>query len=184
MTPKRLFFFLLGLLAITAVSGLSAYYLSHQKLSQKIDTTSRLTADIVLERERLKDMQKLDSDYGDSRELSEKAERVLPGDKQQSEVTAQLFALIDQAGLNGSGITYEATSGSPSERSQTGSSQVEGVLVMPANFQVTGSYRQLLQFLHNIERNERIMQVKSLDIGRQKDGQLSFSVEVEVFIKS
>lgn len=183
MTPKRLFYILIALAAVSVLAGGAAYYLSHRVLTQKIETSNRLAADIVLEKERLQQLDSLHSQYEELGELSSKTERILPDEKLQSEVTAQLFKLIDQSGLAGSGITYESTSGSPSENSQTAATQTAGVLVMPADFQVTGTYGQLLQFLHNIERNERLMQVNSLDISRLGDGNLSFKIGVEVFIQ-
>lgn len=184
MTPKRLFYVLLAVSSLLIIAGGAAYYMSHRQLTSKIDASNQLAAEIILERGRMEQLISLNDQYEELAELSEKTERILPDDKLQSEVTAQLFALIDQSGLKSSGINYESTSGKPGGRSQTNTSQTEDVLVMPATFQVTGSYSQLLQFLHNVERNERIMQVNSLDIGRLENEELSFRIGVEVFLQS
>lgn len=182
MNPKQLNRILIIMITVLGVSGLGAYWLSHQTLSTKADELSKVIADISLANHRLTSYEELESEYDTLEPLAEKVDNVLPADKRQTEVTLQLEAIVRRAGLTLSGLTFESTSGRPGEKSQTLAANVPGVLVMPVQFQITSSYEDFLQVLQSIERHERYMQVSDLSISRTGE-QLQFNVNLEVFLR-
>lgn len=185
MTPKIMYYILLAIISVLIVAGAGAYYISHNRLQTKISRVEQLNADIVLAREKLRNLQNLEQLYDNIRPLEDKMARMLPEDKKQSEVAAKIYTMIDSAGLEGSGIAFESTNGVPSTQSQTSAGDVENVRVMPVNFSVEGSYTQLQAFLDKIERQERLMQVTSLSIQRSgEENELSFNIQLEVFVAS
>jgi len=183
MNAKQLFLGLIGLSALLAVAGGYGFYQSHILLNEKIDRSQNLVNEVSVQNERLNQLIQLEREFDQLRDVDAQAEQILPDDKQQSEAAAQLFTLIEQAGLQSGSIQFENTTGFPDGRTQTEASSVSNVIVMPANFQVSGSYSQLLQLISNIENNQRIMQVKSLNVSRSEDNNLSFSMQVEVFLR-
>lgn len=188
MSPQKLFYVLLGLIAVIVLGGGAGYYYGHVWLSEKIDQLESLRAEAVVAKEEVDRLQELELVYGDIQELEEKTDRILPEEKLQSEVASQIFAMIDGAGLDGGGISFQSTSGIPDRTTQTDEGSLDEVLVMPVNFNVSGTYQELLLFLDNVERQERFMQVTSLSINRSSsddtDGQLNLSIQLEVFLKS
>lgn len=185
MTPKIMYYILLGIIGVLVIAGAGAYYVSHERLQTKITRLEQSNADTVLARERLNNLQKLEQSYDQISPLEDKMARMLPYDKKQSQVAAKIYTMIDSAGLKGSSITFESTEGMPDTRSQTAAGDVENVRIMPVNFSVQGSYQQLQTFLNKIERQERLMQVTSLSIQHSsEENELSFNIRLEVFVSS
>ena len=188
MTPQKLFYIMLGLIGFVVVGGGAAFYFGHNQLADKTNQLERLRAESIVAQEELERLQQLEGAYDDLEELEDKTGRILPEDKLQSEVASQIFAMIDGAGLDGGGISFQSTSGIPDRTTQTDQGTLDEVLVMPVSFRVSGTYQELLLFLDNVEMQERFMQVTSLNINRSGDddasGQLSLNIQLEVFLKS
>lgn len=185
MKAKSLYIALLGLIAIIVLAGGFGYYVSHARLADKISQLETTSAEIAATREARSDLQSLEAAYQEARPLEEQAADILPEEKRQSEVTARIFQMIESAGLSSDAISFQSTDGVPDRTTQTDSGPLNNVLAMPANFTVQGTYPELLLFLENVERQQRLMQVTALDISRSEEGeQLSFRVQLEVFLKS
>lgn len=185
MKAKSLHYTLLSIIGMALVAGIGGYYLGHQQLDEKIDTLKELNSDIVAARETRSRLEGLEQTYEEARSLEDKSERILPEEKQQSEVTSRIFAMIDDAGLSSEDISYRGTNGVPNRTTQTDDGPLDDVLVMPADFTIEGTYPELLVFLESVERQERLMQVTSLNISRPEDkDELTFNVELEVFLRS
>ncbi|MEX0668534.1 MAG: type 4a pilus biogenesis protein PilO [Candidatus Saccharimonadales bacterium] len=182
LTPKQLSIILSGLIILLVASGLVGFGIAHQTLSDKADRLSILLADISVSNERLNSLQQLEQEYADMTDLREKTNKILPEGKRQTEVSLQLQKIIDDAGLELNSLSFESTSGSPGEVSQTLTSSVAGVRIMPVRFQITSSYQEFVELLISIENHQRHMQVSNLNISRSGDS-LSFSINLEVFLK-
>lgn len=182
MNPKKLSYILIGIIGALAIAGLVAFWFGHQALDEKSEELSHRLTDTTLVNEQLASLQQLERRYEDAEELEEKVYAVLPTEKQQSRVTLQLNEIVRSVGLRLNGLTFESTSGRPGERSQTLSSDVPGVLVMPVRFSITSDYQDFVHLLQLIENQQRYMQVSNLGISRT-DGQLQFSVNLEVFLQ-
>lgn len=188
MSPKNTFYILCGLIGLVVVGGGAGFYLAHAQLANRIDEMRLAQAEAAVASEEIERLQQLEEAYSDAQELESKVDRVLPDEKRQSEVANVVFAMIEGAGMEGSGLSFEGTDGIPDRTTQTDEAPLDDVLVMPITFNVTGTYQQLLVFLDNVERQERLMQITSLSINRTGDeeegGQLDLSIELEVFLQS
>ncbi|MEX0934251.1 MAG: type 4a pilus biogenesis protein PilO [Candidatus Saccharimonadales bacterium] len=182
ITPKQLSITLAGLIVLLIVSGLIGFWISHKTLSEKANHLSVLLADISVSNERLNNLQQLEQEYANMIDLREKVDKVLPEEKRQTEVALQLRKIASDAGLELSSLSFESTSGRPGEVSQTLTSSIAGVRVMPVRFQITSSYQEFVELLQSIENHQRYMQVSNLNISRSGDS-LSFSINLEVFLK-
>lgn len=182
MTPKNLSYILTGIISILIALALTGFWLGHQQLDEKAEELSHRLTDTSLVNEQIRGLQNLQEQYEEVRPLEEQVYQVLPAEKQQSRVSLQLNQIVDGAGLNLRGLTFESTSGQPGERSQTLSSNIPGVLVMPVRFTISSEYQDFLRLLESIENQQRYMQVSNLSINRG-DGLLQFSVNLEVFLR-
>lgn len=183
MKPQILYYVLLACIGILVIAGGTGYYLSHVRLQEKITRMETLKADIVLARERIGYLEELDQSYTEIRSIENTMKRMLPEEKKQAQVAAKIYSMIDSAELKSNDLSFENTSGAPGNDTQTTASEIDGVRVMPVHFKVEGSYRQLLVFLDLVERQERLMQVTSLNIQRSDEaGSLSFDIKLEVFL--
>ncbi|MEX0932147.1 MAG: type 4a pilus biogenesis protein PilO [Candidatus Saccharimonadales bacterium] len=181
--PKHLFYGLGGALVAMVIAGLFLYVSAHQKLGEKINTLEVVTADVVLAREHIEKLQALEGQYAELVPLIEKGNNILPPQKEQAEALAVLAELVGNSGLNVQNISFEQTSGLPSDTSQTQKSNLNNILVMPVNINTSpGTYAQLQILLRSIENNERHMQVKTLDISRTQDDKLAFSIKIDTYL--
>lgn len=184
MTPKILHYALLGLIGTVIVGTLVGYVLAQQQVNSRIVSLQQLSGDIAIENEQLQRLRSLESDYKKYEPLAAKAQTILPDQKQQSEVVAQISTIARSNGMELKGLTFDATQGLPSERSQTQPGSIGGILVMPVRFEATGTYQQLQSLLQNFERQLRFMRVGILEIQRDQGGTVTFNMTVEVFLKS
>ena len=184
MTPKYLHYGLLGLIGITVIGTLIGFVLSQQQISKRISSLQQLSSDIVIENEQLERLRNLESDYKKYEPLATKAQTILPNQKQQSEVVAQISTIARSNGMELKGLTFDATQGLPSDRSQTQPGSIGGILVMPVRFEATGTYQQLQNLLQNFEHQLRFMRVSILEIQRDAGGSVTFNMTLEVFLKS
>src|SRR3990167_9503210 len=176
MTPKYLHYGLLGLIGITVIGTLIGFVLSQQQISKRISSLQQLSSDIVIENEQLERLRNLESDYKKYEPLATKAQTILPNQKQQSEVVAQISTIARSNGMELKGLTFDATQGLPSDRSQTQPGSIGGILVMPVRFEATGTYQQLQNLLQNFEHQLRFMRVSILEIQRDAGGSVTFNM--------
>lgn len=182
MTPKRLTYVLSALIALIVIAGGVGYWLGHQSLTQKSTEVSQVLADISLVNEELDSYRQLEQQYASMEPLEDDVYEVLPTEKQQAEVTLQLHSLVNSTGLELNGLNFESTSGRPGTQSQTVSSDVPGVLVMPVSFQIDSSYDNFVELLRKIENHQRYMQISNLSISRTEEN-LQFNISLEVFLQ-
>ncbi len=183
MKAKQLFWVVVALLVLSVVGGLGGFWLSHQMLGTRITKLQRLTGDILLENDQINRLKKLDADYRQIEPLAQKVASVLPAQKAQADVVAQIATIVRNNGLELGGLTFESTKGLPDERSQTQAGSLSGILIMPVRFQTTSSYAQLQSMLLNFEQQQRFMRVSTLEISRSDKGQLLANITLEVFLK-
>lgn len=184
MTPKQFNYILWTLVGIVVGGALIGFILTQQTISQRISNLQRLSGDIEVENQQLEKLRVLEADYKKYEPLAAKAQTVLPNQKQQSEVVAQISTLARNNGMELKGLTFDATEGLPNEKSQTQPGSIGGILVMPVRFEATGSYQQLQNLLKNFEQQLRYMRVSILEIQRAQDGAITFNMTLEVFLKS
>lgn len=183
MKPKQLTYVLAGALAMIVILGIASFLYGQKQLSVKIQQIQKTSADIKLQTQELEHLAKLEKSYQQFAPLDKKAQSVLPTQKQQSEVIAQITTLIKRNGMSIDGLTFEKTSGLPSETSQTQPGSVGGILVMPVKFQAKASYSQMIGLLKSLEQQQRYVQVTDLDITRTDGGLLVLNISVNVFLK-
>ncbi len=184
MKPKKLYFVLLGLIGLLTALTFAMFIFGQQLLSKRITEIQTLSGDIQLQTEQIQSLQTQEKDFAEIAPLAEKAQSILPSQKDQAEVVAQISSIVAQSGLPLGGLAFESTQGLPSDKSQTIPGKVSGILIMPVNFETSGTYAQLQGLLQAIEKQERYMQVSTLDIKRSADSKvLVINVSLEVYLK-
>lgn len=183
MKPKQLYIILLSTIGVVTLGGLAAFVLTQKPLSLRITKLRRLSADIVLETEQISRLRSLEADYKKIEPLALKVQSVLPAQKQQGEVVAQVSTIVRNNGLSLTALTFDTTSGLPDERSQTVAGTIGGILIMPVRFETTGSYQQLAALMRSFEQQQRYMRVSILEVSRNDNGSVTANVTLEVFFK-
>ncbi len=182
ITPKQLFITLVTIVSLVIMVGLVGFWMSHRALAGKADNLSVLMTDISVINERLTSLEQLEQEYAELADLRDSVYKILPEEKEQAKVALQLQAIVSSVGLELRGLSFESTSGRPGEISQTLTSSIPNVRIMPVRFQIVSSYQEFIQLLEALENNKRHMQISNLNISRSGSG-LQFSINLEVFLK-
>jgi Tfp pilus assembly protein PilO len=183
MQPKQFFFMLVAVIGALVVGIAAGYYYLSTNLKRQTVTLSERLADVEVADDAIAQLRLLEKQYQKAEPLVPALEASLPRTKQQTEILIQLQQLAARSGLSLPGITFASTAGLPTPVSQ---SIKEGdVLMLPVNFQTTGSYEQLSSFLQGLERFNRYTKVAGLNVTRveNRPKTLTFSVNLNVYFK-
>ncbi len=183
MKPKRLYWFLSALITITLLILIGGFWYGHTILVKRGHELSQVASELKFEKQHLDQLAALQSQYNAIKPLTARVQSVLPAQKDQAEVVAQISTLVKDTGLKISGLTFDTTQGLPGDTSQTRPASVGGILVMPVSFDTTGRYAQIENLLRSFERQERFMRVSSIEISRNEDGTITSGLVIEVFLK-
>lgn len=183
MKPKQLYFTLLAFSIVIAAAILAMFFFGQRQIETRVTVIEKLSADVEIQENRLKELKKLEAEYQELLPLINKVKNVLPEQKQQAEIIAQIAKLATQSNLKVNDLSFQATSGLPGPITQTENVAVGGIKTMPVTFEIDGSFEQLQSLLQKFEKQERFMQVRSLSISRGEGGNLAVGVQLVVFLK-
>jgi Tfp pilus assembly protein PilO len=187
MGPKKAFFLIVGIVALTIVSGGAVYYMADMYLSKKAQEISVLKADLEIVELKITSARQAQDDLQRLRFIEDITEAVLPPDKIQADLVGELIAFADKANVRLDAISFKPTDANATVPiSQTEPlPDVPGVNALPVDLTVNGSYDNLLRFLTNIETNRRKMQVETLSMSPdEEEGTVSGSMKINVYVRT
>lgn len=182
---------MLIVLLATIAGGLGMLYVSDKLLSGRANEIARLKAEDQALDANILTAHKNQQTMQELAYVNELAKEVLPPEKIQSNLLGEVLANAEDAGIFLSSIAF---SGSIDEKNPQLSQTVElkdvpGVRALQFTVDMSSiSYSQLLDFLTNLEKNRRKMQVESLTItpeveNEQQSDKVSANITVNVYIK-
>lgn len=193
MTPKRATLVLGGVLIIVVAIGVGAFYLGDKMLQERSRQISDEKAQLEAVKTELKifeDSKEKVAKYGFVNELYGK---ILPESKFQSEVVAELTKFATANGISIQALTFTGGDAAASDPNLSQTETVEGlsgVRVLNASIQFVTeppiSYSSFLNFLKQVETNQRKMQVTTLTITPSPEDSnyiSSATISVNIFLK-
>ena len=181
MRPKRFFYLLCGICTVL-VTGLGVgYYFEVQHIKTETVALAKKSADATIAGEQLDQLSDLNKQFKQLQSVLTKLDIALPSDKNQSVLVLQIEQLASNAGMTLPSASFQSSSGLPTATSQTVKSG--DVLALPISFQLSGTYAQLQSFLTQLQQLGRYSSVSSLAINRNGSNSLSFSINLNVYVK-
>lgn len=182
---------MLIVLLATIAGSFGVLYISDKLLAGRASDISRLKAEDQALDTNILTANKNQQTLQELAYVNELAKEVLPPEKIQSNLLGEVLANAEDAGIFLSSIAF---SGSIDEKNPQLSQTVElkdvpGVRALQFTVDMSSiSYSQLLDFLENLEKNRRKMQVESLTItpeleDDQQSDKVSANITVNVYIK-
>ena len=166
MTPQRIHQLLRSLLILLIGATFLGLYAANQKLTNIAEQTAKLKAETVINQQQLSIYQKTKAQVDSLNYVSDLANKVLPADKDQSAIVAEVSEFALRSGLTISQINF--TDGTKPTTGGTKNSLVipKGVTVVPITVQLQSGakYDNLLTFLKTIEDNRRKSQVTNITL--------------------
>lgn len=163
MTPKKMRTMLLACLGLLIAATIAGLYFANRQLTGLAGETSRLAADIEVSKKQI-DSYTLTKIKVDSLEyVGDLANKVLPEDKEQSAVVAELSQFALRSRLTLAGIEFADSVKSSGDKKK--STVPKGVEVIPIVVKFNDArYENLLEFLRSVETNRRKMQVNNINL--------------------
>lgn len=181
MTPKKLFFVMIGCLGVTAAITLGVIYQTDKYLGEQSAEIGVLKAQDELLSTELINAQQVREKLKEYSYLDNVTDEILPDSKNQSEVILLINQIGSEASVDITSFTFLGTDGQPSEKSQTEPLEgAGGILVFPVSIRFDASYSQLLSWLTKAEQNQRKMQVTALSIGKSAENPSELTVNIEI----
>ncbi|HEY6736530.1 MAG TPA: type 4a pilus biogenesis protein PilO [Candidatus Saccharimonadia bacterium] len=183
MNPKTFFFMLIGVLAVTLAAGGGGYYYALKRLNTQSTELATKLAATKAATDQIDTLNRTKLQYQKTIvPILSAIDEALPHDKKQTEILAQLQSIAGSEGLAISSVSMPSAAGVPSLTSQT--IKTGAVLALPINFQLSGSYAQLQNFLMRVESLNRFTNVTNLAISRpDKNKPIVYSISLNAYIK-
>lgn len=174
MTPKRMFFVMLGAVVLLLSLASGGYYYTRQQLKEKSVSLSKLKADIDAIDDSVADAKKVLQQYDDLSFIDNIANDVLPPEKIQSDLVEQIYILANEAGVTVRTVTFTSPGGKPtSDPTLTQTVPLEGISGVYALTATLGyesnTYNNLVNFLKKLEGNRRKLQISSIVINPTRE---------------
>lgn len=206
MTPKRIYWVMLGVNLLLTLSIIGCVVLGDAMLKKQSDTIiAQKLESAVLEKEQLA-LNQAKQDLENYAELQKIAKQIVPQEKDQAVTTREIVSLAQKAGVNigsigfpastlGNGAKKAADGAAPSAPSSTGISQAKPVVGVKDLLEIKitvasdatrpSTYNQIIAFLSYLENNRRTAQVSQINIQPDsKDTNLvNFTLTLTVYIK-
>lgn len=212
MNSKRLFFVLLGVIALLFIALVAGVYGINNLLGQQANKLTALKANsLALDQEQVS-LAKAKKDIKKYADLEKIAKSVVPEDKSQAEAVREIANIAETNGVVLGGISFPPSSlsggiastgaaaagsaGAAAGTSKTSAlSQLQRIPSIPGVYQllitVTSDSSRLVQydkfigFLGDLERNRRTAQVSSITLTPDKvdPNSLAFSLTLSEYIK-
>lgn len=191
MTPKRLYFAMIGCLALAILGSLGGIYWANGMLKSKSQTVAGLMAERDAQTDQINKLRSSKNTADQSQKLNDLINSLLPKQKKQENLVADIiYTSTKQAGVLDSQITNISFNNSGAPTSLSGTSQskdIQGVYVYPFTLQLKDiSYQTMLQLFSEFERNKRIIQADQVQIApdKSKPGYLtSVSLSLKTFVQ-
>lgn len=167
MTPKKMNITLKVILTVIIFVLVGGLYISNQKLTDIANKTSEFKAQAEFAQKQLDTFKLTKIKVESLGYVDELAAKVLPEDKEQSAIIAEISLFAKRARLSLSQIEFPEKEVSRSSRSGSKAGAApKGVAVIPVTvkFKEGARYENILEFLRYTEENQRKIQVASIDL--------------------
>lgn len=209
MKSKKVFFVMIGILALISVLVVVAVVLGDKFLQKQSSKLVELKLDNQVVEAQEASLIQAKKDLQKYSELEAIAKQIVPQEKDQARATREIISLADQAGVKIASIGFPAstlgqpgakpaapasgtTAPAPTTAPVTQVKPVEGIkdlyqldIVVTSDTTSPASYARLINFLTRLEQNRRTAQVSQISIqpDPQNRSALNFSLTITLYIK-
>ncbi len=190
MTPIKMFYLMLGAVALTITFGVVSFTLAEKGLTNRATSIADLKADLEVVQQQSRLFEATKDKVEELSFVNEIAGDFLPEEKSQAEAVAQFKKFAEETGVTIRAIEFTGGDdvGDPSLSQTSKVEGVEGVRVIELNMTLKEglSYDQFVRLLEKIESNQRKMQVTNISIIPNSENRNSLSsatLSVKLFLK-
>lgn len=189
-SPVKAFYALLGFVGVAIIGGVGVFYFFDSQLGELNDEVGKLLAEQEAIGEQIKIYEATEEKVSELAFVPDLANDVLPSDKEQANVVAEIRKFIVDAGLSFSSVTFsgsEVTNGSLAVSQTETPIGLPGVRVLPVTAVIDAGarYEDIITLLQTIENNQRKMQVTDISLTPEADSDRfsSITMQIQVYVR-
>lgn len=167
MTPKKVFLAMLAALTIVVAIGGGVFYMIDGQLAAKAEEINTLKADVDILDQKIQFSQGAAQELEKYRDIESLLNDVLPPEKIQNDIVAEILDISGRNNASVNNISFPSTdTGAPDfSKSQTlPVDGVPGVLAVEIRLELEANFTNTLSLLDDFEKNQRKIQVASVNI--------------------
>lgn len=194
MTPsKKAFLIILGSIGAIVLGGAGIFYLLDKQLVSLNEEVGKLKADQQVIRSQINIYETARQKVEELAFVQGLADQVLPQEREQANAVAELKSFVNSVGLELESVAFTGDNSKAQanlETSQTEQAEgLAGVRILPTTIVIKpgATYRQVLQLLERIERNQRKMQVIEITLIPNEEGGSTFStitMSINIYLRT
>lgn len=201
MSPKRVFFILLGVSLVLAAAFVGVITYGKNLIVAEGETLKEVRLESAVLDKQSEALNQAKRDIAEYEDLEKIAKTVVPQDKDQARTVLELVALARQSSITVTGVSFpdsalgesgtrgKKTSASTDLTQLTPLDSPKGVYSMAIRIDTDPaqpvSYQQLIGFLERLENNRRTAQVSNIQITPDTENRsvLSFNLTLTSYVK-
>jgi hypothetical protein len=202
MTAKRLYFAMLGAIALLVALSAGGTYFTHKLLQSEGDKLLELKLEQAVLDKQSTALTQAKKDIAEYEDLETIAKSIVPQEKDQARTVLEIIKLAREAGIAISSIDFPesllgevAAKGKSAKTVDNNTTQLtplekpKGLFVMDISVNSDAdkpvSYSQLLDFLRKLEKNRRTAQVVDLSIKPSEEDRnlVTFSLVINSYVR-
>lgn len=182
-----------GIIAIAIIGSLYLYWTLLGTITDKRDAISLSLAERDVLNKQIASIEETNAQLENLRDIQASIPNILPEDKEQADIIDQLIVFGDNNNVDVRDISFSGSSGDSTQNFATAQTEaledVPGVRFTNLTFSFDSDFNTMLNFMTDLEKNQRIMQINSVTISEQADPEdedktfLSVVLEVQVYIR-
>ncbi len=166
MTPKKVFYGMVGLLVLIVLAGGGIFYFVDSQLATKTTEVNKLKAELDVLAIKINNSRQSADELEKYQDVQAILDSVLPPEKIQNELIAEILDIATRNATDLGSITFPS-SGEFTDFTKSQTSIVEGVagvLAVEINITATANFTNMLSLLEDFESNQRKLQVVSVNV--------------------
>lgn len=192
ITTKQYYYVFIALATLGFLSIIAALYLGNATLADANNKTSVMLAERDVARDKLSRLTTVAAQVKESEEVEETVTSIIPKSKEQQTLVAEIiYKATSEAQINSSQISSFNFSGSDSDSlsdlsGTTPLTSPAGVYEYPFSVAVADiSYSQLLKLFNEIESNQRLIQISTVNItpSAANPGSLDINLVMKAYVQ-
>jgi Tfp pilus assembly protein PilO len=185
VSARNVFYGLIVGLLLAVGGGFIVYSTFHSRLEAQSSNIETKKAELAASDDKLKLTILANNQFEQLNDVNDIIGNIIPDNKAQSDVVADVTVLAQRSNTTLNSINFNSSNiGEEQATSQTVESDYPGLRKLPVTVTVEASYDQLLQFLQEIESNQRKITVDSIAINPSENGRFAANLIVNFYVRA
>lgn len=181
MTPKKFFYGLVVSLVLVIAGSGAFFWYARGEFQQTLESIKQAKLELSSFDHKIEVLLKTGEDIKTFEQGNLNLDAQLPSSKSQSDALKRVVDIFERNDISITSVSFLPTEGLPSETSQTQANKISSIYNIPIEISTSGDsvpYGEFREFLEDLERSERHLNVRSLTLSSADNGEVNYTVSL------